>query len=188
MECTFGRPQYRFPSLPEVERQLVDFVQRCFEQDVIPVVCGYALGKGQEALCLLTRNGFPVAVHESIYRVAKLYEQQGVSLGEYELLSLASVPALQGKVVLCPPHVKKTVTPPLGRCRTVMLSGWAIDPRSRYRYGVDEMIGLSDHADFYELVEYVDRAQPRVVYTLHGDGAFAAYLRRIGIEACHLGE
>jgi Cft2 family RNA processing exonuclease len=187
MECTFGHPHYRFPSMAEVERQLVDFVRRCFEQDVIPVVCGYALGKGQEALCLLTRNRFQVAAHESICRVAELYERQGISLGEYELLNLASVPALHGKVVLCPPHVKKTVTAPLGRCRTAMLSGWAIDPRSKYRYGVDEMIALSDHADFVELLEYVERARPRVVYTLHGDDAFAAYLRRIGIEAYHLG-
>jgi Cft2 family RNA processing exonuclease len=187
MECTFGHPHYRFPSIAEVERQLVDFVRRCFEQAVTPVVCGYILGKGQEALCLLTRNGFPVAVHDSIYRVAKLYERQGISLGEYEPLSLASVPALRDKVVLCPPHLKRTVTAPLGRCRTVMLSGWAIDPRAKYRYGVDEMIGLSDHADFVELLEYIERAQPAVVYTVHGDTAFAGYLRRLGIEAYHLG-
>src|SRR6266542_1720455 len=187
MECTFGHPRYRFPSMAEVELQLVEFVRRCLEQEITPVVCGYVLGQGQEALCLLTRNGFAVAVHESVYKVAKLYERQGVDLGEYELLNLASVEHLKGKVVLCPPHLKRSVTPPLGRCRTVMLSGWAIDPRAKYRYGVDEMIGLSDHADFYELLEYVERARPKVVYTLHGDDQFAAYLRRIGIEAYHLG-
>ncbi len=186
MECTFGHPQYRFPDLTEVEGQLRHFVDRSFERDVIPVVCGYVLGKGQEALSLLTRAGYQVAVHESIYRVAKVYEAQGVDLGHYELLSAASVPALRGKVVLCPPHLKKTVTAPLGPCRTVMLSGWAIDPRAKYRYGVDEMIGLSDHADFSELLEYVARARPRIVYTVHGDDAFAGYLRRQGVEAHHL--
>jgi len=186
MECTFGHPRYRFPALSEVEAQLRDFVVRCLEQDVIPVVCGYVLGKGQEALCLLTRAGFQVAVHESIFRIAQLYERFHVDLGTYELLNLASAPALKGKVVLCPPHLKQRVTAPLGRSRTVMLSGWAIDPAARYRYGVDEMIGLSDHADFAELLEYVERARPRVVYTLHGDEAFAAYLRRQGIEAHHL--
>jgi Cft2 family RNA processing exonuclease len=186
MECTFGHPHYRFPPLEEVVHQLRDFVERCFARGVTPVVCGYILGKGQEALCLLTRAGYRVAVHESIHRVAKVYEAQGVDLGEYELLSLASVPALQGKVVLCPPHLRKTVTAPLGPCRTVMLSGWAVDPRARYRYGVDEMIGLSDHADFGELMEYVEGAGARRVYTVHGDGAFAAYLRQRGVEAYHL--
>jgi Cft2 family RNA processing exonuclease len=186
MECTFGHPHFRFPSLAELEAQLRAFVDRCLEQGVTPVVCGYILGKGQEALCLLTRAGYRVAVHESIYRVAKLYEEHGVDLGTYELLSLASVPALAGKVVLCPPHLRRTVTAPLGRCRTVMLSGWAIDARARYRYGVDEMIALSDHADFAELLEYVERARPRVVYTVHGDEAFATHLRRQGVEAHHL--
>ena len=186
MECTFGHPRYRFPAIEEVAERLSAFVERSLAQDLTPVVCGYVLGKGQEALCLLTRARYRVAVHESIYRVAKLYERQGVSLGTYELLNLASVPALKGKVILCPPHLKRTVTAPLPRCRTVMLTGWAIDPRAKYRYGVDEMIGLSDHADFGELLEYVERARPRLVYTLHGDDAFAAHLRRRGVEAYHL--
>src|SRR5262249_25301714 len=146
MECTFGHPHYRFPALADVEGQLCAFVERCFARGLTPVVCGYILGKGQEALCLLTRAGYRVAVHESIYRVAGVYEAQGVDRGPYEPLSLASVPALRGAVVLCPPHLKRAVTAPLGPCRTVMLSGWAVDPRAKYRYGVDEMIGLSDHA------------------------------------------
>ena len=186
MECTFGHPRYRFPSVEEVDVQLRAFVDRCFEQDVIPVVLGYILGKSQEALCLLTRAGYTVAAHATVVRVAEVYERQGVSFGPYETLNLASVDALRGKVVLAPPHLRREVTAPLTRYRTVMLTGWAIDPSARYRYGVHEMIALSDHADFTELLEYVDRAKPRVVYTLHGDAAFSKYLRKQGIEAYHL--
>lgn len=194
MECTFGHPHFRFPGLAEVEARLAAFVDDCLEDDLTPVVCAYVLGKGQEALYLLTKAGYQVVVHESIYRVAQLYEQQGVDLGGYELLNPVASPgvpaaapsSLKGKVVLCPPHLKKTVTASLGRCRTVMLTGWAIDPSARYRYGVDELIGLSDHADFGELLEYVERAGPRVVYTLHGDHAFAGHLRKSGVEAYHL--
>ena len=51
---------------------------------------------------------------------------------------------------------------------------------------MDEMIGLSDHADFGELLEYVQRARPRKVYTVHGDAAFAGYLRQRGFDAQHL--
>lgn len=186
MECTFGRERYRFPNIEDIDAQLRAFVERCFEQDVIPVVMGYVLGKGQEALCLLTRAGYPVAVHESISRVAKVYEQQGVTFGEYESLDLMNASALRGKVVLCPPHLRRNVTNYLPRYRSVMLTGWALDPSARYRYGVDEMIALSDHADFDELCEYVKRAKPRVVYTLHGDNAFSRYLRTQGVEAHHL--
>jgi len=186
MECTFGHSRYRFPNIDEIDAQLRAFVDSCFEQDVIPVVMGYILGKSQEALCLLTRAGYAVAAHESIVRVCEVYERQGVEFGPYESLSLASVEALRGKVVLAPPHLRRQVTAPLTRYRTVMLTGWAVDPSARYRYGVHEMIALSDHADFTELLEYVDRAKPRVVYTVHGDDAFSKYLRKQGVEAYHL--
>jgi putative mRNA 3-end processing factor len=188
MECTFGHPRYRFPSIDEVDAQLRTFVDRCFEQDLIPVVMGYVLGKGQEALCLLARAGYRVAAHESIARVAQVYERQGVTFGAYETLNLASVPALRGKVVLCPPHLRREVTAPLTGYRTAMLTGWAIDPSARYRYGVHEMIALSDHADFAELMEYVARAKPKVVYTVHGGPGFATHLRQQGIEAYHLAD
>jgi Cft2 family RNA processing exonuclease len=46
---------------------------------------------------------------------------------------------------------------------------------------------LSDHAGFDDLVEYVQRARPKIVYTVHGNGGFAQHLRRQGIEAHHLG-
>ena len=186
MECTFGHPRYRFPDIDQIDAQLRAFVDRCFEQDVIPIVMGYAMGKSQEALCLLTRAGYSVAVHESIVRICQIYERQGVAFGPYEPLSLASVEALRGKVVLAPPHLRRQVTNPLPRYRTVMLTGWAVDPSARYRYGVHEMIALSDHADFTELLEYVDRAKPRVVYTVHGDATFSKYLSKQGVEAYHL--
>lgn len=188
MECTFGHPRYRFPTMEVIEEQLRAFVDRCFDQDLIPVVMGYVLGKSQEALCLLGRAGYQVAVHESIVRVVQAYERQGIEFGAYETLNLASVEALRGKVVLCPPHLRKTVTAPLTRYRTVMLTGWAVDPSARYRYGGGEMIALSDHADFTELLEYVERARPKVVYTVHGDNNFSKYLRSQGIEAHHLAD
>ncbi len=95
MECTFGHPRYRFPNIDEIDAQLRAFVDRCFEQDVIPVVMGYILGKSQEALCLLTRAGYAVAAHESIVRVCEVYERQGVEFGPYESLRLHRAPRIR---------------------------------------------------------------------------------------------
>lgn len=185
MECTFGHAQYRFPPLDQVTAHLARFVERCLADGVVPVVCGYAMGKGQEAIALLAKMGHRPLVHQSVADVAAEYERHGVDLGGYDVLG--SEPAT-GRVVVCPPHLKASVVAGLGRCRTAMLTGWAMDARMRYRYGTDEMIPLSDHADFGELLEYIEGASPRVVYTVHGDGAFAAHLRRQGMEAYHLGD
>lgn len=189
MECTFGHPRYQFPALEEIGQRLRDFVDRCLAEEVAPVVCAYALGKGQEALALLTSLGYRVLAHELIYGNAQVYESLGVDLGRYERLTPELVDSgdARGSVLLVPPHVRDR--PPLSLVwprRTVYLSGWAIDQSSRIRFGVDEMIPLSDHADFAELLEYVERAQPRMVFTLHGEAGFAAQLRRRGVQAYHL--
>ena len=64
-----------------------------------------------------------------------------------------------------------------------------MDPNAIYRYQVDAAFPLSDHADYSDLVRYVDLVQPRRVLTLHGFAAeFARDLRERGIEAWALSE
>ena len=37
-----------------------------------------------------------------------------------------------------------------------MISGWAVDPNAIYRYQVDAAFPLSDHADYTDLLRYVE--------------------------------
>jgi Cft2 family RNA processing exonuclease len=52
-----------------------------------------------------------------------------------------------------------------------------------YRYGVDHALPLSDHADFDELLELIERVRPRKIYTHHGYREFAETLRGKGLDA-----
>ena len=75
------------------------------------------------------------------------------------------------------------------RKRVAMISGWAVDPNAIYRYQVDAAFPLSDHADYNDLLRYVELVQPQRVFTLHGFAAeFARDLRERGIEAWALSE
>ena len=59
-----------------------------------------------------------------------------------------------------------------------LISGWAVDPDAVFRYQVDAAFPLSDHADYDDLLRYVEFVQPRRVFTLHGfAAAFACDLR-----------
>ena len=70
-----------------------------------------------------------------------------------------------------------------------MISGWAVDPNAIYRYQVDAAFPLSDHADYTDLLRYVELVQPKRVLTLHGFAAeFARDLRDRGVEAWALSE
>ena len=64
--------------------------------------------------------------------------------------------------------------------RTAVLTGWALDPGAKFRYGCDAAFPLTDHADYPDLIRYVDLVQPKRVLTLHGfAAAFANDLREL---------
>jgi Cft2 family RNA processing exonuclease len=90
-------------------------------------------------------------------------------------------------VVVLPPYLNRSrLIHKIPRRRTAFLSGWAMDPEARTRFGVDEVIPMSDHADFSELLEYVERSKPEKVYTVHGAPDFAETLAKRGYRAEHL--
>jgi Cft2 family RNA processing exonuclease len=134
-------------------------------------------------MALVRELGYPVRVSPEVARFAEVYRQFGVDLGDYQVDDGAVAP---GSVLVAAPGPTRNGWPK--RARTLYLSGWALDRSAKYRLGVDEAIPLSDHADFAELVAFVEDCQPTRVYTTHGPAAFADHLRRLGFDARHLGD
>ena len=182
METTYGRPQYVFPPTADVLEGIVRFCREALDNDETPVLLGYSLGKSQELLSSLGEAKLPLMLHGAIYNLTRIYEQFGQSFPPYERYEAG---AARGKVLLCPPNViNSAMLRNLGKTRTAIITGWAVDPNCRYRYQCDAAFPLSDHADFPDLLEMVKRVQPKLVYTLHGFAAdFARTLRERGVEA-----
>ena len=187
METTFGRPQYVFPPTADVLKGVVRFCREALDNDETPVLLGYSLGKSQELLCSLGDAGLPLMLHGTIYGMTQIYEQFGQCFPKYERYESGTA---RGKVLLCPPHVVgSAMLRNLGKSRSAILTGWAVDPNCKYRYRCDAAFPLSDHADFPDLLELVKQVSPARVYTLHGFAAeFAGTLRDMGIEAQALSE
>ncbi len=181
MESTFGLPHYVFPCRKEVEKQVCDFVEDAFSHNRTPIIFAYALGKAQEAMKLLGNKGFKLSVHSSICKLATVYEEFGVKFRNYELYSPGS---LNGRVLIAPPWAKRTrMIQNIPRKRTALLTGWALDGKSKNWYGVDKLFPLSDHADYSELMEYVKEANPAKIYTVHGFREFVDHLKEAGYDA-----
>jgi len=182
METTFGRPQYVFPPTDEVLRSIADFCREALADGETPVLYGYSLGKSQELLRSLADARLPVLLHPQTFRLTRVYEELGVTFPPHREFEAAALP---GHVVICPPQVPGSAF--LRRIparRTAVITGWALDPSARYRYQCDAGFPLSDHADYPDLLRFVERVGPRLVLTLHGFAAdFAQVLRQRGIEA-----
>ena len=186
IEATYGKSQYVFPPQQQVLDSAYRVVHDWLSRGEKPVVQGWRLGKAQELLHLLLGEGFYVALEESIYRVARLYEEGGVVFpGD---LRPFEGRWSEGLVVICPPGRRNQgALDGLRGLRFLELTGWAAGGRAPWGRRGDATLPYSDHADFEELVEYVSQVCPKQVYTVNGFPDLAAHLRQLGYPAVHLG-
>jgi len=182
LESTFGLPRYVFPPKEEVLADVRRFVDDALSDGVTPVLLGYSLGKAQEILKHLGENGYSCRAHPNVHAVNRVYEEQGVALPNVTALG----PDAPGRddVVVAPPHLARSAAMfRIGKRRTAILTGWAVDGSQRFR-AVDAAFPLSDHADFPSLLRYAKETGAGRVYTLHGHAEpLAKALRREGIRA-----
>jgi Cft2 family RNA processing exonuclease len=192
MESTYGLPFFRFPPRQNVIDQFLEIVENAFENRRQPIVLGYALGKSQEIVRILTDAGHRVTAHGAVASINQIYESCGVPLGQFrryrreDFHGPTALDLRERGVLIAPPRVARTafVTCFNNPCR-IILSGWALLKNAVYRYGVDHALPLSDHADFDGLLETVERVNPKKVFTLHGYREFAQTLRDRGFDATY---
>ncbi|MGA3171743.1 MAG: MBL fold metallo-hydrolase RNA specificity domain-containing protein [Chthoniobacteraceae bacterium] len=183
METTFGLPKYRFPPTDQVMAEIVRFCAESLAEKHTPVLLGYSLGKAQEILCALTRAGMAAMLHESVYKMTEIYRKLRTDFPRgYEKFDMNQI---AGKVLICPPSASRSaMVTQIKNRRTAALTGWGIERGAKFRYGCDAVFPLSDHADYDDLVRYVELVKPGRVLTLHGFASeFAADLRQRGVEA-----
>jgi Cft2 family RNA processing exonuclease len=141
-------------------KEIKDWIGDCLKRELTPVLLGYSLGKAQELTKYLSKD-FSVAVHESVYHYNQKYEELGVDLGEYSLLN-----GRCDEVAIIPPAARKLMS---GEdYRFAFTSGWALHSGAARRYSANRGFPLTDHCGFDDLVEYVEGADPQMIYTTHG--------------------
>lgn len=187
MECTYGRPQYVFPSRDDVEDGMIAFALKALEDGVTPMFYAYSLGKAQEAMAILGKANVPLTVHGAVDTMARAYARCGVRLPQYEAYDADTFDGT--RALIWPPAGK--IGPKALRdkpTRKAMLTGWSMNRGATYQYGADAAFALSDHADFPALLRYIELAEPKKVILNHGWRDFTHRLRRMGIDAEYLEE
>ena len=192
METTYGLPVFRFPPRELVIEQLLTIVEEAFKAGRQPFVMGYSLGTGQEIVKILTDAGHAVTCHGAVWHNNQVYERLRVALGRYrkyvfeDFHGAGAMDLRERGVLVAPPQVARSgfVTRFENPCR-IILTGWGLLKNAIYRYRVDHALPLSDHADFDELLELVERVGPRKVFTHHGYREFVDTLRARGIDATY---
>lgn len=181
MESTFGRPRYRLPPRADVVAALIELVQTLLADGKTPVIHAYQLGKSQEASRLLTDAGIRVLQHPSIYAISRIYQQCGVDLGDVQPFDPQQ--AAGAVIVTLPKQMPGFRLPGIVQPESIALTGWAVDPATRFKWKVDHALPLSDHADYDELMQAAAAVDARRIFCTHGPAEFVDHLRAAGFDA-----
>ena len=185
METTFGLPRYVMPPESEIIAQLIAFCHQAVADGATPALLCYSLGKSQEVLRALAAAQLPVMLHSETHRLTRIYQQLGVEFPPFREFEQRDV---AGHIVICPAQSSGLLSR-IPSVRTAVITGWALDPGAIYRHRCTAAFPLSDHADYPSLLKFVERVQPKRVFTVHGFAQeFAATLRQRGIDALALGQ
>ena len=190
MESTFGQPHFCFPPWRQTADRLVDLAAVALRAGRQPVVLGYSLGKAQEIVRILTDAGLAVTAHGAVANLCAVYERFGVPLGPVRRYTAddfhgpRALDLAERGVLVAPPQVARSAfITRFDNPLSIMMTGWALTQGAPFRYGVDHVLPLSDHADFDELIETARVVNPKMIYTLHGFPQFVDHLRKAGFKA-----
>ena len=167
MEATYGDPLRVRPFSMMVEGMLVSMVEQGLKQG--PVYIFGFHGKLQKMMQILyeAKIEVPFVVPDKIFNVSKVCEQHGMKLGK-RLLDFSDDEAQsmlkhnEPSVIFYHSCSRKKIN---DDALQIHASGWEFRKPCR-RIGTNKyIVALSDHSDFNELLEYVERCKPRLVIT-----------------------
>ena len=171
MEATYGDPAYVFPPLEDVHKMLSKWITGNEGKNLL-IGC-YELGKAQEAIRIVNESGIAPVVTPKTDSFCTVYDRSGYGLDRVvigteeaeEVMSrrfVAIVPMGKAKRYFAHRLAQAFERPTLCSVAT----GWAL----HYRFDTDAAFPLSDHADFNDLVSFVEQSGAKKVEFFCGDG------------------
>lgn len=194
-ECTFGLPEFIFPKIDEIKIMVNEIISNLYSKGKPVLLLGYQLGKAQ-TISSLFGHWKPLYYHDSVKKMNDLHRKLGISLedglGHTEAES-AGMLEKKPWVMIAPMMSEKNAFIKYMKKKygavTIGFSGWAKSSKFSFGRRSDYSIPLSDHCDFNELLNLVQKTGAEKVYTIHGFvEEFALHLKQIGIDAQPLRE
>lgn len=185
-EATFSLPIYRWKPRHELGNALRTFAQDALSENRTPIFLAYNLGKAQEIMHELVELEKTVQIHGAGYRLCRIYEKHGIDLGQYEPYKRQT---LSGKILVTPSSsLEQPMIQNIPRKKVAYVSGWAALEARHQQMCIDKSIPLSDHADYFEVINFCQRLSPKHVFVTHSPQPeiICAALKDLGISASSL--
>jgi Cft2 family RNA processing exonuclease len=186
IDSTFPTPEFVFDERSEVECAIQKWAARKLDYGLI-VFGAYAMGKAQELVAILNEVGITPVVSNKIARISEVYNASGIKLDYISAAERVSndMRAVGSNFVLITEKPTSMVAASLSnRYNRRVFTGVATGFAKRFVFDTDVQFALSDHADFYQSLDYIKACGAKKVLT-YGKTAeiFAESLKREKIDA-----
>ena len=186
IEATFGLPIYKWKPIDELQSDMQAFALDALENGSTPIFLGYNLGKAQEILHLLAPLGLPMQIHGAGYPYCKVYQENGIELGDVSAYERSTC---DGKILVAPSSALGSgFASNVRQKKVAYCSGWAQTESRRIQLNVDAGFALSDHLDFFELLEVCRTLSPKKIHITHtpNPAVVEHFLEKEGLSASFL--
>ena len=152
-EATYGNPSWIMPSDQKVRKDIVEWTKETSKQFATHLG-GYSLGKAQEAIKLLNDNAIVPQVSDTVRKFSEVYNKFGAKLKFLEKDE-------RSEVNIKPMHMIPDSDD--SKNKHAVLTGWSLFRN----YGV-QGFPLTDHADYNQLLLFIEAIGPKKVFCVHG--------------------
>lgn len=149
LEATYGDPFFKFPDYEELKNDFLHWVENNLKKGNRIDLGAYQVGKAQEIIKLLNKNNIIPKVSSTIKKYCEVYNYFGIKL-KYSDESQVFIKPISSL------NFNSRIS------KACALSGWCLT--KRYKFGFP----ISDHCDFYQLINLVEEIKPKLVLTVHG--------------------
>ncbi|HEX8561557.1 MAG TPA: ligase-associated DNA damage response exonuclease [Flavobacterium sp.] len=184
-ECTFGLPAFKWLPQHEVMTSINEWWAENQADGKTSILFGYTLGKAQRLLKYLDPTIGKIYTHGAVENMTRVLRP----LCDFPPTTLitreTTKQELAGSMVLAPPSAHgspwiRRMTPFV----TGAASGWMAFRGARRRRAIDKGFVLSDHCDWYSLLDSIKATGAERIISTHGySDIFSRYLRELGYDA-----
>lgn len=184
-ENTFGLPAFNWLPQAEVMTDINNWWAENKADGKTSILFGYTLGKAQRLLKYLDTDIGKIYTHGAVENMTAVLRNL-VDFPPTTLITRETTKEeLHGNIVLAPPSAHGSIwirkmTPFV----TGSASGWMAFRGARRRRAIDKGFVLSDHCDWYGLLDSIKATGAEKIICTHGySDVFSKYLREIGYDA-----
>ncbi len=175
IEATYGCPACRRPFKNDVIDLILDIIHDGLKRYGRVNIYSY-YGKLQEIMRILRERGVeePFVMNKKIYSITGIAEKYGWRIGNYYRLGTREAREIinSQRYILFEHMVKAKYRRLDGSTLNIILSGHEHEEPVRKIDEYTWLAAFSDHADFDELLEYVEKSSPKIVVV---DGSREGY-------------